>query len=131
MNYYETLDTEANKKFVEAYYDKFDDGSIITCLAEATYDSCYLLKAAIEKAGDDADAKTLIDAFAGLEIDAPQGKIKVHETNHCTYLYLRFAVCKDDGSFEVIYESSEAIEPEPWPEIVYPELKGGLPEKTY
>lgn len=131
MNYFETLDTEANKAFVEAYYNKFNDGSTITCLAEATYDSCYLLKAALEKAGDEKDTDALIQAFAGLEIDAPQGKIKVHEENHCTYLFSRFAKCNEDGKFEIVYESKEAIEPQPWPQVVYPELNGKLPDKTY
>lgn len=131
MNYFESIDSETNKKFVDAYYKKFTDGSTITTLAEATYDSCYLLKAAIEKVDDPTDTDALIAAFAGLEFDAPQGKIKVHESNHCTYLYSRFAKCNAEGKFDVIYESDSTIEPQPWPQVVYPELNGGLPEKTY
>ncbi len=131
MNYFEQLDTPENAKFVKAYYDKFDDGTLVTCLAEATYDSCYLLKEALEKVDDPTDTTALIAAFSNLEFDAPQGKIKVDESNHCTWLFSRFAKCQDDGTFKIIYESDAAIKPEPWPSVVYPELNGGLPEKTY
>lgn len=131
MNYFSSLDTNANKSFVKAYNSKFTDGSTITCLAESTYDSCYLLKAALEKIDDPTDTSALINAFAGLEVEGPQGAVKVHEKNHCTYLYSRFAKCNDKGEFEVVYESESAIEPEPWPQVVYPELNGELPEVTY
>ncbi|MDR3271169.1 MAG: transporter substrate-binding domain-containing protein [Peptococcaceae bacterium] len=131
MNYFETLETPENKAFVDAYYAKFKDGSTITTLTEAAYDSCYFLKAAIEKAGYPCSTEDLIAAFAGLEMDAPQGKIKVDEENHCTWLYSRFAKCNADGIFAVIYESESAIRPEPWPQVVYPELGGKLPAKPY
>lgn len=131
MNYFEEVDTEANKKFVTNYYSKFTDGSKITCVAEATYDACYLLAEALGKVEDVHDTDALIKAFSGLEFDAPQGKIKVDETNHCTWLYSRFAKCNSEGKFEVFYTSDSALAPEPWPSVVYPELNGGLPEKTY
>lgn len=128
MNYFSTLDTPASKEFVEKYNSKFTDGSTITCLAEATYASCYFLKEALNKVDDPKDTTALIKAFAGLEIDAPQGHIKIDEENHCTWLFSRFAKANEKGEFNIIYESKEAIKPEPWPSVIYPE---GAPEKTY
>jgi branched-chain amino acid transport system substrate-binding protein/urea transport system substrate-binding protein len=131
MNYFESIDTPVNRKFVKAYYDRFGHDFTITTLAEASYDSVYLLKAALEKVDDYHDTKALIKAFEGLSIEAPQGKITVDPENHCTWLFSRFAECQDDGSFKVIFESPSAIRPEPWPQILYPELKGQLPAKPY
>ncbi len=128
MNYFSTLNTPKSQEFVKKYHEKFKDGSTITCLAESTYDSCYLLAEALEKASDPKDTTALIKAFSGLEFDAPQGKIKVDDTNHCTWMYSRFGKCNDNGEFEIVYESKETIKPEPWPLILYP---NGNPAKTY
>ncbi len=118
MNYFSSLNTEASRQFVEKYTNYVSDESTITCLAEATYDSCYLLAKALEKTEDPYDTKRLIDAFSGLEFDAPQGKIRVDENNHCTWLYARFAVVHD-GKYKIIYQSKDPIRPEPWSANLY------------
>ena len=118
MNYFSTIDTEASREFVEKYKSYAKDDTTITGLAEASYDSCYLLAEALEKVDNAYDTETVLQAFAGLEFDAPQGKIKVDEENHCTWLYSRFAIAQN-GAFQVIYETDHAIKPEPWPEILY------------
>lgn len=119
MNYFSSLDTASSKAFVKKYNAYAKDGSTITSLAEATYDSCYLLAKAIKKVENPYDTEALIKAFSGLEFDAPQGRIKVDKANHCTWLYSRFAIARG-GKFHIIYESRNAIAPEPWPSILYP-----------
>lgn len=114
MNYFSTLDTPASQEFVKKYEEHSQDGSVITSSAEATYDSCYLLAKAIGKVQNPYDTNLLIKAFSGLEFDAPQGEIKVDETNHCTWLYSRFAIVHN-GKFQIVYQSKNAIKPEPWP----------------
>jgi branched-chain amino acid transport system substrate-binding protein/urea transport system substrate-binding protein len=122
MPYFSTLDTQASKDFVEKYNEKFDDGTVVTVLTESAYSSCYLLAEALKKVDDPTDTDALIKAFAGVEFDAPQGKIKVDEYNHSTWLYSRFAKIHD-GKFDIIYSSDEAIRPEPWPAVLYPKYK--------
>ncbi|MCH3971197.1 MAG: transporter substrate-binding protein [Oscillospiraceae bacterium] len=118
MNYFSTLNTSASKKFVQKYNAYAHDGSVITSLAETTYDSCFLLAKAAMKVKNPYDTDSLIRAFSGLEFDAPQGKIKVDKSNHCTWLYSCFASVHN-GTFQIIYRSAQAIQPEPWPAILY------------
>ncbi|MEA4971801.1 Aliphatic amidase expression-regulating protein [bioreactor metagenome] len=120
MNYFSSLDTEASREFVKKYNDYVTDGTTISTAAESTYDSCYLLAEAMKKVDDVNDTDALIKAFAGLEFNAPQGKIKVDEDNHCTWLYSRFAIVHN-GKADIVYESDEPIKPEPWPSILYPD----------
>ncbi len=120
MPYFSTLGTEASDAFVEKYNSSFNDGTVVTVLTEAAYSSCYLLAEALAKVDDPADTDALIAAFSGLEFEAPQGNIKVDEANHCTWLYSRFAKIHD-GKFDIVYSSDEAIKPEPWPAVLYPE----------
>ena len=118
MNYFSTLDTEASRQFVEKYNEYVDDGTGVNCLAEAAYDSCYLLAEALEKVSDPYDTQSLIQAFSGLEFDAPQGRIRIDEENHCTWMYSRFARAHN-GSYEIIYQSEELIKPDPWSVATY------------
>lgn len=122
MPYFSSLDTDASKEFVDKYNKEFNDGTVVTVLTESAYESCYLLAEALKKVDDPSDTDKLIAAFSGVEFDAPQGKIKVDEENHCTWLYSRFAKIHD-GKFDIVYSSEEAIRPEPWPAVLYPEYK--------
>lgn len=119
--YFQTLDTPENKKFVEAYHNKFGKDEPITDVHESAYFSTYLLKLALEKVQDPSDTNKLINAFAGLEFNAPEGKIKVDEKNHHTWLHSRIAKVGDDGQFHVIVNSDKLIHPEPWAKIIFPD----------
>ena len=120
MPYFSSLDTEASKSFVEKYNSRFSDGTVVTVLTEAAYECCYLLKAALEKVEDPSDTDALIAAFSGVEFDAPQGKVKVDEYNHCTWVNCRFGKIHD-GAVDIIYSTDSAVRPEPWPAVLYPE----------
>ena len=120
LNYFESLDIPENKEFLKAYKEKYGKDSIVVCPAEAAYTSVLFLAEALKKASD-YSTENLIDAFKGIELNAPQGKIKLDEENHHTWLYSRIGKTKDDGTFEIVYESKEAIHPEPWPKLIYPD----------
>ncbi len=122
MPYFSTLDTEESKAFVEKYNSLYNDGTVVTVLTESAYSSCYLLAEALKKVDDPTDTDALIAAFSGIEFDAPQGKIKVDEENHCTWLYSRFAQIHE-GKFDIIYSSDSSQRPEPWPGVIYPEYE--------
>lgn len=111
FDYFQTLNTPENKKFVEAYNSKFQDNTTVTNLAEGAYHGVYLLAKALEKASS-YEGKALISAFKGLEIDSPQGKIKVDENNNHTWLNSRIGKVKSDGTFEIVYESKELVKPQ-------------------
>lgn len=113
MSYFSSIDSKANKDFINKYNSTYNDGTVVTVLTEATYSSCYLLAKALSKADDIYDKDSVIKAFSGLEFDAPQGRIKVDEENQCTWVYSRFARIHN-GKFEIIYESDSALKPEPW-----------------
>ncbi|TWH46532.1 transporter substrate-binding domain-containing protein [Sporomusa sp. KB1] len=111
FDYFQVIDTPESKKFIEAYNKAFNDNTTVTNLAEGAYHGVYLLAKALEKASA-YDGKTLISAFKGLELDSPQGKIKVDETNNHTWLQSRIARIKEDGTFEIVYSSKDLVKPE-------------------
>lgn len=122
MPYFSSLNTKVSQDFVKKYNSLYKDGTVVTVLTESAYSSCYLLAEALKKVKNPSDTDALIKAFSGVQFDAPQGKIKVDEYNHCTWVYSRFAKIHD-GKFDIIYSSKEALRPEPWPGILYPKYK--------
>lgn len=111
FNYFNTVASEANKTFVDNYEAKFGNRNV-TCVGEASYDSVKLLAMALEKAADFTPA-SILKAFEGLEMDAPQGPIKIDPATHHLWCRGRIAKVASDLSFEVVYESPEMIEPKP------------------
>lgn len=112
--YFESMQNDANKSFVDAFKKMWGDKIVIGDVTESAYLGPWIWKAAVEKAGSfdiDAIKKTL----PGVEIpDAPNGPIKVHKNHH---LYMKTVIGQGqaDGQFKVVYQS-DVIEPNPFPE---------------
>lgn len=113
MSYFSSIDTQTNQKFIQKYRKYAGEDCPVTCLAESTYNSCYFLSEALKNTEDPYNTSNLIQAFGGLELAAPQGKIRIDQSNHCTWLYSRFARVVD-GNFSIIYQSESAVQPEIW-----------------
>lgn len=115
VNYFNSIDSEANKKFLEAYGAKYgaDKAKAVTAVGEATYDAVYLLSKALEKCGDEINTENIISNFAGVSFDAPQGTITVDGENHHIYCKARIGLVQADGTIATVFESDDVIKPEP------------------
>ncbi|MDD2545213.1 MAG: urea ABC transporter substrate-binding protein [Burkholderiaceae bacterium] len=114
MKYFQSLDNENNKKFVEAFKAKYGPKSVIGDVTQAGYLGPWLWKAAVEKAGS-FDVDKVVAASAGIELKtAPEGYVKLHE-NHHLWSKSRIAQGQPDGTFKVVAESPNLIEPNPFP----------------
>lgn len=115
VNYFNSIETEENKKFLEAYGKKFGEDKVaaVTAVGEATYDAVYLLSKSLEKCGDDISTETILSNFDDLTFDAPQGTIKVDKDTHHIYCKARVGLVQEDGTIKTVYESDDVIKPEP------------------
>lgn len=111
QTYYCTLDTDKNKEFVEKYSSAY--GTEPTVYASTSYTGAYLLKGALEAAGDDFTTEDLVNAFHGQSFDGPAGTLTVQDNNH-TSLTPRIGQVNSDCLFDVLYEAESPIEPDPW-----------------
>ncbi len=115
MKYFQSLDNENNKAFVTAFKEMWGEDSVIGDVTQAAYLGPWLWKAAVEKAGS-FDIDKIAESSGGIELDtAPEGYVRIHDTNHHLWSKTRIGLAKADGQFEVIYES-DLIEPNPFPE---------------
>lgn len=115
MKYFQSLDNENNTKFVKEFKEMWGDDSVIGDVTQAAYLGPWLWKAAVEKAGS-FDVDKIAVSSNGIELTtAPEGYVRIHDSNHHLWSKTRIGLAKEDGQFEVIYES-ELIEPNPFPE---------------
>ncbi|HET6788332.1 MAG TPA: urea ABC transporter substrate-binding protein [Aquabacterium sp.] len=114
MKYFQTLTNDNNKKFVAAFKAKYGPNAVIGDVTQAGYLGPWLWKAAVEKAGS-FDVDKVVAASPGIELKtAPEGYVKVH-ANHHLWSKSRIAQGQPNGTFKVVAESPELIEPNPFP----------------
>ncbi len=84
-NYFQEIDTPANKAFVDRFHKRFGaDYPYITGLAVGTYQGFYLWAEAVKQAKSIDRMKVIETLEKGLSIDAPSGKVTIDPpTHHC------------------------------------------------
>jgi urea transport system substrate-binding protein len=117
-NYFQSLTSDQNKKFVAAYKAKYGADQVLDDPMVHGYVDVYLWKAAAEKAGS-FDVTAVRHAAVGLEIDSPMGKIKF-DSNQSLYQMVYTAQLQADGQFKVIADSGSPVKPEPYDPLAFP-----------
>ena len=113
MKYFQSLDNDANKKFVAAFKAKYGNDAVIGDVTQAGYLGPWLWKFGVEKAGS-FDVDKIVAASPGIEFkDAPEGYVKIHP-NHHLWSNTLIGQGQRDGQFKVVYKS-DLIEPNPFP----------------
>ncbi|MBE9034347.1 urea ABC transporter substrate-binding protein [aff. Roholtiella sp. LEGE 12411] len=120
-NYFQTVDTPANKKFVAAFKKEYGENRVTNDPMEAAYIAVYLWKQSVEKAGSTDLAKVRAAAY-GQTIDAPEGKVTMNTNNHISKI-VRIGQVRQDGLFDIVYATPAPVEPIPWNQFVK-ETKG-------
>lgn len=110
FNYFNTLETDASKEFVNKYIELYGTDTTVNNGAESTYAGVYMLAAAIEKAGSTEPAE-IIAAAANLEVACPAGTIKMDAANHHAWLPVYIGKVNENLTFDIISESDGLVEP--------------------
>ena len=115
MKYFQSLENENNEEFVAAFKEMWGDDMVIGDVTQAAYLGPWLWKAAVEKAGS-FDVDKVREASPGIELEsAPEGYVKVHP-NHHLWSKTRVGKAQADGQYEVVFETADLVEPDPFPE---------------
>jgi ABC-type branched-subunit amino acid transport system substrate-binding protein len=111
--YFSTVDTPANRRFVEAYRAHFGRDAPVTMYAEAAYFQIHVFADALRRAKS-LDTQRLAEAALGTEYDAPQGRIRIDPDNNHTYLHPRIGMANEHGDFDVVWEAKAPVKPDPY-----------------
>ncbi|MCM1984503.1 urea ABC transporter substrate-binding protein [Lyngbya confervoides] len=116
-NYFQTVDTPESKKFVEAFKAKYGQDRVVNDPMEAAYIMVHIWKQAVEKAGTADDLDQVRAAAVGQTFAAPEGTVTMNANHHLSKV-VRIGQVRDDGLFEIIYSTPEAVAPLPWNQFV-------------
>lgn len=112
-NYFQTIDTPVNKKFVEDFKAKYGQDRVTSDPMEAAYTSLYLWKLMAEKAKA-FDTASIQAAADGTTFDAPEGTVVVDGENHHISKTALIGKIGPDGLLYTEWSSGQPIEPDPF-----------------
>jgi urea transport system substrate-binding protein len=119
-SYFQSVDTPANRSFVERFQAEHGEDRVVSDPMEAAYSQVYLWKLAVEKAGS-FEVDRVLEAYnAGIEFDAPGGKIMVDPKTRHTYKPFLIGRIGADRQFDILYETPDWIRPDPYPPLAFP-----------
>jgi len=112
--YFQSIDRPQNHAFIRRFQARYGSERPITDPMEAAYSGVHFWAQAVAASGKD-DANAIRQAVKGLSFEAPQGKIRIDpDTQHC-FKFIRIGRISENGRFEVVYSSDQAIQPAPYP----------------
>jgi urea transport system substrate-binding protein len=120
-NYFQTVETPANKTWVDAFKAEYGADRVTNDPMEAAYIMVYLWKQAVEAAGA-TDIAKVRDAAYGQKFDAPEGLVTMNPNHHLSKT-VRIGQVREDGLFDIVFETPGPVDPIPWNQYV-PETKG-------
>ncbi|MEG4025721.1 urea ABC transporter substrate-binding protein [Microcoleus sp. S13C4] len=112
-NYFQTVDTPENRKFVKAYKARYGENRVTDDPIEAAYLGVYLWKQAVEKAGS-TDVVKVRAAAKNIEFAAPSGKVKIDAQTQHIWKTVRIGKVRSDGQIEEIWNSGAPVRPDPF-----------------
>ncbi|MCR5436407.1 MAG: transporter substrate-binding protein [Treponema sp.] len=112
-NYYETTQTDKNKKFVSDYKTEYGNERVTGDPIEAGYIAIYMWAMACEKAGS-FDVEEVRIAAKGLSFTAPEGTVTIDGLNQHLYKQVRIGKINEKGLIDEIWATPGSIKPDPY-----------------
>jgi len=126
-NYFQSIDTPENKKFVEAFkaFCKKNnlpggENRVTDDPIEAAYYGVYVWKNAVEKAKS-FEVDKVREAVYGMEFDAPGGRKKMDEKNQHTWKPVYIGEIQKDGMFKIVWQSKGLVHPDSYSTYLWPD----------
>ena len=129
-NYFQSLDTLENKKFVESFKKKFGTHRVTDDPMEAGYIGVFLYAKAVEAAGTD-DVNIVRKYLGGVTFSAPEGIVGIDPENQHLSKVVRIGKILENGQFEIVSSSEEPIQPIPYPDYKTKEQWNAFLEDLY
>lgn len=110
--YFNSVALTTNQLFISEYRQAYGT-DVISSAMENAYNSIFLLAEAMRKTKK-MNTDSLRQSLTGLTYKAPQGTIRVDEENGHLWINSRIGKMNENGQFDIVWESEDAIAPIPF-----------------
>lgn len=113
FNYFQSLDTQANREFVKNFQARFGKDRITNDYMEAAYFGVHLWVQTLKDTGT-TDPDTVKKYIKTQTYDAPEGVVSIDADNQHTWKIARIGKIQSNGQFYVVWDSVDGIQPVPY-----------------
>ncbi len=113
-NYFQSLDTDLNREFIEAYRGRFGAEAVTSDPMDAAYAAVNLWAGAVRTAESAAPGEVL-RVIGGQGFHSPEGLVYVDGDTQHTWKSARIGRVRADGQFDVVWASDKPVRPMPFP----------------
>ncbi len=113
-SYFQSLETPQNRRFVERFRNAHGGNRVLGDPMAAAYLGTKLWAQAVEQAGR-LDVSAIRRAMGRQSYLAPEGIVYVDPESNHTWKNVRVGRIREDGQFDIVWDSKEPVRPEPFP----------------
>ena len=113
-NYFQSIDSDENRRFIDAFKLEFGADRVVNDPMEATYIGVKLWAQAVRSAGT-FEPLRIRSTLANQSLNAPHGVVSVEAETQHLWKTVRIGQVRADGQFEVVWSSESPIRPSPFP----------------
>jgi len=111
--YFQSVASDENHRCIADYQKRFGEQRLANQCWEAAYFQTHLLADAMRRVSSDS-VPDLLRVLPGSEVTAPQGKVRIDDHNHHTYLHPRIGRANANGQFDILEEAQSPVRPDPY-----------------
>ena len=130
QNYFQSLDTSVNNKFVERFKKKFGADKIISSSMENAYSAVYFWKNAVIKA-QTTDTDAVREQLRDAVLSTPEGIISIDAQTLDTWKPLLIGKIFPNKQFGIVWNSVSIIAPLNYPPLMTKEYWDNLLDRYY
>jgi urea transport system substrate-binding protein len=113
-NYFQSIPGPENQAFVKRFRDHFGQNAVVDGPTEASYVNLQMwVQAALE--ADSSDVAQVQRTILRQSLPAPEGIVAVDPVTRHVWKIARVGRARDDGQFDIVWDSARPLEPTPFP----------------
>jgi urea transport system substrate-binding protein len=113
-NYFQSVDSNANRAFVERFHNRFGQQRVLDDPMEASYIAVKLWVNTLRSV-DTPDIAAVKTAVTRQTLAAPEGIVAVDPDTQHLWKQVRIGRARTDGQFDIVWQSGRSIAPVPFP----------------
>lgn len=113
-NYFQSIERDENTQFIEKIKQKLGRNIVISDPMEATYIAFRIWVQSVVRART-SKPKVVIKHTDNQTFNSPGGIVSVDNNNHHLRKIVRIGPAREDGQFDIVWESAYAMRPVPFP----------------